>query len=224
MGSTYASLANDYLAALLNSDRATATRLVMTAVEQGAPVSKIYLEVFQTAQHRLGTLWENNEITVAQEHFATAVTQFIMSQLYPRVFASERVGRRLVATCVGGELHEIGMRMVADFFEMEGWDTYYLGANTPAQSVVDTLVSVGAEVLAVSTSMPFNIAEVIRLIELVRAQEFAREPIVIVGGRPFNLDPDLWRSVGADLFAKDAQEAVRVVTAAVDHSRSEAAP
>jgi methanogenic corrinoid protein MtbC1 len=27
------------------------------------------------------------------------------------------------------------MRMVADFMEMEGWDTYYLGANTPTESV-----------------------------------------------------------------------------------------
>ena len=45
----------------------------------------------------------------------------------------------MVATCIGGELHEIGIRMVADFFEMEGWDTYYLGANTPADAVVAEL-------------------------------------------------------------------------------------
>lgn len=36
--------------------------------------------------------------------------------------------------------HEIGMRMVADFFEMEGWDTYYLGANTPTRSILQTIV------------------------------------------------------------------------------------
>ncbi|MDZ7776615.1 MAG: hypothetical protein U5L09_13885 [Bacteroidales bacterium] len=55
-----------------------------------------------------------------------------MSQLYPYIFNSQRVGKSMVAATVGGELHEMGIRMVADFFEMEGWDTWYLGANAPA--------------------------------------------------------------------------------------------
>jgi methanogenic corrinoid protein MtbC1 len=61
---------------------------------------------------------------VAQEHYCTAATQLIMSQLSPRLFGRDRIGRRLVVTCVGDELYELGMHMVADFFEMEGWDAY----------------------------------------------------------------------------------------------------
>ena len=78
--------------------------------------------------------WQMNRLTVAQEHYCTAATQMIMSQLYPYIFEGERNGRVLVATCVAENLHEIGVRMVTDFFEMDGWDTFYLGANVPTAS------------------------------------------------------------------------------------------
>ena len=70
-----------------------------------------------------------NLLSVAQEHYCTAATQLVMSQLYPRIFSTERRGRTLVAARVADDLHEIGLRMVADFFEMEGWDTFYVGAT-----------------------------------------------------------------------------------------------
>ena len=150
-----------------------------------------------------------NQVSVAQEHYCTAATQLIMSQLYPHIFATERIGRRLVATCVGGELHEIGIRMVADFFEMEGWDTYYLGANTPTESVVQTVVERSADILGVSATIAFHTSAVADLIANVRASEVG-DVKILVGGYPFNIAPDLWRQVGADGCARDAQEAVEL--------------
>lgn len=208
-----------YLNAILNGDRRTATTVIQQAVANGAAVRDIYLKIFQPVQRELGALWETNEISVAQEHFATAVTQLCMSLLYSHIFTTEKIGRRLVATCVGGELHEIGVRMVADFFEMEGWDTYYLGANAPTETVVQTVTDENADVLAVSTSMAFNVPEVTRLIELARSESTGADPLILVGGRPFNVDPNLWRTVGADLYAADAESAVGVVTEALTGSR-----
>lgn len=220
-GHSLSQLARQYLDALLNGDRHGATALIQDAAEGGLPVQEIYLSVFQPVQQLLGQLWQENSISVAQEHFATAVTQLNMSLLYPHIFTSEKNGRRLVATCVGGELHEIGVRMVADFFEMEGWDTYYLGANAPAESVIETVREVNADVLAVSTSMTFNIPEVINLIERAKADDTNPDLRILVGGRPFNTDPELWKRVGAHLYAPDAQAAIRVVTEALQESPSE---
>ena len=103
----------------------------MDAIQHGTSVHDIYLHVFQRSQYEVGRLWQTNQISVGQEHLCTAATQLIMSQLYPLIFGTERKNRRIVAACVGGDLHEIGIRMVADFFEMDGWDTFYLGADVP---------------------------------------------------------------------------------------------
>jgi methanogenic corrinoid protein MtbC1 len=114
-----------------------------------------------------------------------------------------------VATCVGDELHEVGVRMVADFFEMEGWDTYYLGANSPHQSVVETVVDRRAHLLAISATMSFHLPNIKQLIAAVRNTPEASGVKVLVGGYCFNAFPDLWRQTGADATAADAEEAVR---------------
>ena len=132
----------------------------------------------------------------------------IMSQMYPYIFNSEKKGLRMVATCVGGELHEIGLRMVTDFFEMAGWDTYYLGASTPTKSIIETIESYNANILAVSAAMTFHINATKDLISEIKTSEASKNVHILVGGRPFNLPPDLWKQVNANGYAKDAQKAI----------------
>lgn len=216
-----ASLAQHYLEALLRGERHQATRLILDAVDRGTDVKDIYLHVFQPCQHEIGRLWQTNQVTVAQEHYCTAATQLIMSQLYSHIFNAERSGRRLVATCVGGELHEIGVRMVADFFEMEGWDTYYLGANTPAASILQTIVERQADILAISATMTFHVSAVSDLIRRVRATSSGRQVKILVGGYPFNISDGLWQKVGANGFARHAEAAITIAKQSVSAERSD---
>ena len=206
-GTPRVDLARDYLAALLNGERHAASRMVLDAVASGVPVKDVYLHVFQPAQYEIGRLWQTNEISVAQEHYGTAATQLIMSQLYPHVFATEKGAGTLVATCIAGDLHEIGLRMVSDFFEIEGWNTFYLGANMPAQAVVDTVVQRRAQLLAISVTMLFHLPAADELIRKVRAAPACRDVKILVGGGPFLTAPDLWRTIGADGCAPNAQDA-----------------
>jgi methanogenic corrinoid protein MtbC1 len=205
-----AEMARAYLQALLRGERHVASRLVLEAVESGTSVRDVYLYVFQRAQHEVGCLWQSNRLSVAQEHYCTAATQLIMSQLYPYLFAGRRTGHTLVATCVAGDLHEIGVRMVSDFFEMDGWDTFYLGANTPTVSLLRTIEERGADLLAVSATMTFHLRAVKELISAVRGTPSGERLKILVGGYPFNLSPDLWRIVGADAWGRDALESVTV--------------
>lgn len=203
---SHATLARTYLDLLLHGERGRASQLILNTVASGASVKEIYLDVFQRTQQEIGRLWQMNQVTVAQEHYCTAATQLIISQLYPHIFGSERVGKRVLAMSVGGELHEIGIRMVADFFELEGWDTYYLGANMPAASVVDAVADHAADVLAISVTLTPHLGKAVEMIEAVRQQRPATK--IMVGGYPFNVAHDLWRKVGADGYAANAAEAV----------------
>lgn len=209
-------LAQHYLNALLRMDRAGANHLILDAVQGGTPVREIYLDVFQQTMREIGRLWQLNRITVAHEHFCTAATQQIMAQLAPHLFQGERRGRRVIATCIGGELHEIGLRMVADFFEMDGWETLFLGANMPADSIADALEQFGPDLLAVSTTINRHVSRVRTLITKVRASEGGKSVKILVGGYPFLADSELWREIGADGYAMDALQAVATGNALVD--------
>lgn len=212
-------LAHQYLQALLRGERHLASRLVLDAVTHGASVKEVYLAVFQPAQREVGRLWQLNRISVAQEHYCTAATQLVMSQLYPRLFEGERNGPALVMACVAGELHEIGARMVADFFEMEGWNTFYTGANTPPDGVVKAVVDRRAAVLGISATLVSNIGAVETMVKTVRGHPECASVRILVGGYPFIKAPDLWRKVGADGFGADARQAIERASALLTVAR-----
>jgi methylmalonyl-CoA mutase cobalamin-binding domain/chain len=207
-GQRLSPLVQDYVHTMLGGYRQAAGQLVFDAAGRGEPVQQLYLQVFQPALREIGRLWQLQKISVAQEHFCSIATQIVMSQLLPRVPAAERCGRGVVVACVCGDLHELGARMVADFFEMAGWDTYFCGANTPHAALVQSVVERAADVLAVSATMGYHLHGVQELIEVVRADPRCDRLRVMVGGHPFTIDPALWRTVGADGAAADADAAV----------------
>jgi methylmalonyl-CoA mutase cobalamin-binding domain/chain len=203
-------LASAYFNALLAYRRHDGMRLILDAVAGGVSVTDVYLSVFQPVLREVGRLWQLNQVGVAFEHYCTASIQVVMAKLAPQIFATERGGRTMVAACVGDELHEVGVRMVADIFEMAGWDALYLGANVPTESIVETLVEQRADVLGISVTMTAHIPTAAELIAAVRSHPDGLPVKVCVGGYPFNLTEGLWRRVGADGYAPEARTAVDV--------------
>ncbi|MFP5310662.1 MAG: ATP-binding protein [Actinomycetes bacterium] len=200
-------LADAYLAALLKGERRRAMELVDAAVEGGLDVEALYLDVFQPALREVGRLWACGQASVAQEHVVTSATQVAMARMYPRIVATPRNGARVVVAAIGGERHEIGARMVADLFELHGWEAQFLGANTPTGSVVEAVLAHEADLLALSATRTEAVSDVREVIAVVRD---AGDVPVLVGGRPFAMYPDLWRSVGADATAPDARSAIAI--------------
>jgi methanogenic corrinoid protein MtbC1 len=201
-------LAKKFNELLLEGRRNDAGRLIFKEVDNGRPIKDVYLKVFQPSQMEVGRLWLLNRISVAKEHYVSAATQMIMSQLYPYIFSTERKGLTFIGACAGGELHEIGLRMVCDFFEMDGWDTYYLGANTPAQAIIEAIQQNKADVIGLSIAMPFHQSLLKQLIEKIKTTLKEKRPKILVGGNGINSKKKTWKFIGADGYAKDANEAV----------------
>ncbi|MBY0503607.1 MAG: cobalamin-dependent protein [Bryobacteraceae bacterium] len=209
---SFAGLAGGYLQCLLSGNGDGAWHLVKQAMADGVPIRDLYLQVFQPCQYEVGRLWEANEATVAQEHYCTAATQTIMSRLHARVFSAERTGRSAVVVGVGGELHEIGARMVADFLEMKGWDTRYLGPNLPPDEISRNVIAHDPDLVCLSCTMTYHVSLVEQTVAGLR--EAKARAKVLVGGLPFNRDPELWRRTGADGWAPDAGSLVDWLRAA----------
>ena len=209
-------LARTYLTALLRTQRRVAGEIIDTAVRNGLSIRDLYLDVFQPVQREVGRLWQNNEISVAQEHYCTASTQWLMAQFYPQILATPRVGRTVVVACVGNELHEIGARMVADFFEMAGWDSVYIGANTPTQALIELVCRERPDLIALGVTMTYHLGTAATLVEHLRADTRCSDVKIIAGGYVFRHHHDLWRSLGVDGFAADAAEAVALGTELTD--------
>lgn len=206
----YLALANAFLNDCINLRRNEALEGIQNAIQRGISVKDVYFQVITPVMHELGRLWHLNKITIGLEHYCTAVAQMAMAQLFPLLFDGAAKKRRLVSACVPGELHEIGARMVSDMFELHGWDTVFLGADVPVDSVVDVIVRHNASVLAISVTMGANLSAVSCLMDAVRASSASAKVKILVGGAAFNVDNALWQRLGADGWAADAQVAIEL--------------
>ena len=121
---------------LLVGNRKLALELVQKLVSDNTTIVSIYENIFKISQYEIGLLWQTNKITVAHEHYCSAAIQSIMPALYSDIFSAERNGAKMLACTIAGDLHEMGIRMLTDYFELDGWDTYYLGANMPDDSII----------------------------------------------------------------------------------------
>lgn len=202
----------EYLEAIREGDRRRALTVVARARAEGVGHRDLYLGVFQPALQEIGRLWQENRISVADEHLATAITQTAMARLYDDLFTEARGdGPVLIAACVDVERHEVGLRMMCDLLEMEGWDTVFLGASTPIDSLVAMVADRKPAVVALSASIAPHLPRLRKMIEALRERMGAETPPIIVGGRLFTEDPELAVRLGADLTARDAVEAVELL-------------
>jgi MerR family transcriptional regulator, light-induced transcriptional regulator len=173
-------LINRYVAAQVTHDRAGALAVVDEAVASGAPLPEIYVHLIQRAQYELGRLWQDNTISIGQEHSGTAISQLALTHLYTRLPRAEKIGKTVLIACVESELHDLGARMVSDAFEMHGYDVIYLGANVPTDTLVDTILDVKPDVVGLSVTMSFNVTAMYEVVRRVR--DSAGDDIAFLGG------------------------------------------
>lgn len=204
--------ATTFLDALVRGDRRAADRVVDHVLDRGDGLRGLYLSVVQPAMREIGRLWQENELTVAEEHLATAITQSAMGRAFERVYRwHESRNPTLIAACVDEERHQMGLRMLCDLLELEGWDTAYLGASVPIESLVAMVEKRKPDVVALSATIAPHLPRIRAAIEAIRGASVAAQPLIIVGGRAFHGQAVLATQLGADLTAEDASDAVELL-------------
>ena len=173
----------DYLHALLAGNRRRCHDIVRELLEKDPDIKDLYVHLFQRALYEIGELWEKNKISVTTEHIATAITEGLLTQVYPMIFASEHSGKKGLVACVPNEYHQIGAKMVADTFELNGWDGYFVGSNTPVQELIKTIGETQPDVIALSLSIYFNLPHLEKMIAEIR--KYDSDIPIWIGGQAF---------------------------------------
>jgi methanogenic corrinoid protein MtbC1 len=179
-------------------------------------VTEIYMRILQPALREVGRLWEIGEVDVSDEHYCSEVTQSLMSQLMRKIPRPREDCPVFIGFSVSGEQHKIGIQMVNDFLLLKGWRAIFLGDNLPAPSVLLEIQNHRVDVVGISATMPYHVNAVTSSIQTIRNAKLSHLPKIIVGGFVFNREPELWRQVGADGFAQDAERAADLIFNLVD--------
>lgn len=180
---TLPDLTQAYLQHLIKGERRQCSLLAKSYVQSGNSVMDLYEDVFKKALYEVGRLWETNKISVATEHMATAITEGILNELYAEFSFDKPIQKKVVVACVENELHQVGVKMVADVFEMNGWESFFLGTGVPTTELIRYLHEVKPDVLAISLSVFFNYASFIKMLKEI--SHSMPGLVILVGGQAF---------------------------------------
>lgn len=205
----FAALADRFVVAQLAGDRREAYRLVVEeALSLGACVVDVQSKVIRVAQDRIGTLWETNQISIAQEHLATGISQVVMARLYDCEAPPRRNGKHIAMACVEGELHDMPARLVADYLDYNGFAVRYFGASVPPRHLVTALQAEPVDLCALSATMTFHAPALREAVTAIRAALPALP--IVVGGRAAGIR-GLADSLGVTAAPADPDELVPVI-------------
>ncbi len=198
-----------FLEALLEGDRQQSLKISMEHCSGADDIMDFYCDILRPAMYRIGELWENGELSVAEEHLATAIANCVIAMQYMQFNPPEHAERgAAIVASAHNEYHEMGARLVANALEMDGWDVKYLGANTPGEEILKMTDKIQPILLAVSVTMPFNLENVFELTDKVKKARSTRNTRVMLGGLAFNNSPELADSFASDGYAPNCRESV----------------
>lgn len=194
--------------ALLVGDRHTAAALLGRALEEGRGLIDIELHMIQPALYEIGRRWQRNEVSVVQEHLATAIAQAVMTGGLLQSAMPAANGSTVVLACVEGNQHSVGLQMVADAFQLAGWEVQYLGANVPTNALLQHVAHHRPALLGLSVSFPQQLRVVKEIMAGLALAHGDARPAVIIGGLAINQFDRLAGQLGADAWSPDAGAAV----------------
>jgi methanogenic corrinoid protein MtbC1 len=204
-------LCRRFLLAVLETREQDAIELILDAYERGVSIADLHEQVMHRVQLEVGRMWQMAEVTIAEEHYCTGIVTTITTLLRARVPRPEPNGRRVITAMPGSETHDLGLRLVTQAFELDGWVAFHLGATTPASAIIEAARDFGCDAIALSTNIILYLRQTADVIAQLRANPVTAELPIIVGGQPFNLVDDLWKLIGADGCATSSMNAPQVV-------------
>ncbi len=208
-GRRLAEFRNRVVTALTEFDGEGADRVVEEAIALIA-VDDVCLHVLEAALVEVGERWQQGEVGVGAEHFASSFVMRKFAALF-NLSQPQRGRGPIVAACVEGELHEIGLLLTSLFLSRRGFKIIYLGANMPLDDLLSVVRNVQPPLVLLSAT-----AEA-RLEHLTEAAAALRGTMVGYGGRMFLQRPELRERVEGVYLGNDAREAMERVEGMLAH-------
>lgn len=217
-----ARLNSDLVEALVRYDEHTASRTLEEALAM-LPVEDVCLHVLQPVLYEIGRRWERDEIEVSAEHFASAFVIRRLGSLFN--LSQPEAGRGpVVAACLEGELHEVGLLLTCLFLSRRGVGIVYLGPNLPLDDLIETIRRLKPPLVLLSASTPEAAEHLAAGVGEIKARcggDAGRHvPVIGFGGHVFVEQPALRDGIDGVFLGTDADSAARAVDRVLPPARA----
>jgi MerR family transcriptional regulator, light-induced transcriptional regulator len=146
-------------------------------------VEEVFADLIEPILVQVGDEWHKGQLSISEEHF---ITEFFQEQLLSMLSVTVkpfRVGT-IIAGCMPGELHQIGLLMLVILLRMRGWNVIFLGPNMDLDHLDELILSLNPRLLLFSATLSDTAKKVQNLTRVMKKIEKSGPPIVL-GGQGF---------------------------------------
>lgn len=198
----------DLAIAVIDMDEEQAVNAAREAIDTGIPAFEAINEGLVRGMLVVGDKYEQQEYFIPEVLLCSDAMVAGIKVLRPHLpLDSSKVAEKVVIGVVRGDTHDIGKNLVKIMLETAGFEVHDLGRNVPLEDFVEKAMAVGARIIAMSTLMTTTMEGMQTVIEDLKIRGIRDEFLVLIGGGP--ISQAFADEIGADLYAADANSAVR---------------
>ena len=199
--------------AVVDMDEEKAASVAEEVIVQGIDAFEAIDKGLSDGMARVGRLYEEEEYFIPELLLCADAMYAGLAVLKPHLATSNEKKGKIVIGVVEGDTHDIGKNIVKMMLETAGYEMVDLGRDVPPRKFVDAARQENAQMIAAATLMSTTMGAMGRIVELLEAEGIKGNHKVIVGGGP--VSPAFAKKIGADGYAANATEAVRVAKALI---------
>ena len=174
-------VADQFLAEILAGNSIGAVDLLHRVVDAGLPLLDALDYVIRPALYTVGQMWERGELIVPREKEVSELARDLIAELSMRMVNPQPVGPPIIAGCLEGEHHQLGMRMLCAGLGSMGYLVHYLGANITESFLTESVEAYSPRGVVLSVTVADHIDRLPAIVRSVNGPDRSPIPIIIGG-------------------------------------------
>jgi MerR family transcriptional regulator, light-induced transcriptional regulator len=179
----YAKIASVLKEEALHADRGALTMLLVYLSRQNIPLPVVLDDVILPGFTEIGRAWEEGKLGIDQEHAASHALTEALARVVQDLHRKPSNKKSALCACPGGELHELALQGLAYSLECEGWKVYYLGGNTPLESIASVVRVERPELVCLSLTYVRHRGQLIAKLRKFASSVHACDGKLLIGGQ-----------------------------------------
>jgi len=202
-------LYEDLKVAVIDMEVERAVELTKKALDEGRKAEDIMNSSLVPAMDIVGEQYDKGEKYVPEMLLSAKAMKAAMGLLRPLLVESgvEMKGKIAIGT-VEGDLHDIGQNLVSMMLEGAGFEVINLGAETPADTFVESVKENKPDIVGMSALLTTTMLHMPEVIDALKEAGLRDQVRVMIGGAP--VTQEYADEIGADGYAPDAASAVKL--------------
>jgi methanogenic corrinoid protein MtbC1 len=200
----------DFMNAFNEENKDKCVETALNLIDGKMTLPQLYEEVLAPALYSIDECKDDD--CIWREHIKTSIIRTVIECMYPHVIEFKKntppLGIKVILACPEKEYHEIGLRMVDDLFSILGYETIFIGTNTPKNQVLNAVMKIKPKYLAISVTDYYLLFEADKMINNIKSSLSSVK--VIVGGRAFKYNLESVEKIGGDIYLETFQDLVKL--------------